>query len=492
MLPIPDEVYWTWIIWGVSVNYVWYIGDNISRLIRLNKAPKDNLTNNKYLYWVSWDFSKFQLATTMEQLQINSIISKAHANYWSVKILWNYNYPLKLWNKLYSLPSLIFLWNEITSTWFLIDWWKNTINIKENNNQTISEILEKITWSWGLTLTWIIIPELSIKDFKNSSWIPKELSNIWIKDKDYLWQIIYWDKYFSDSEYNISKKLICPEGFIKVPWDNTNTFKYSDWTTTNDFCVAKYEMWYLDNILPNTTVWWNTWNTVKYDINKNPISRAWIYPVTEITQQQAIDSCKKMWDWFHLITNNEWMTIARNIENVSSNWSTNKIWEGFIYNWVSGNITMWCNSTWWNSESRLYATKTGPWNEECNFKRKHVLSNWSEIWDLVWNIREHVNKSNTINWDNYNLWLTKIEWCNKVGLSDFIDCLDKTNWPFWIFNSLNWVGQFYYIELLTDNIFIRWWAANTMSNWAWIYSLAIDHSFISFNSSMWFRCSYKK
>jgi len=149
LLPIPDEVYWTWIIWGVSVNYVWYIGDNISRLIRLNKAPKDNLTNNKYLYWVSWDFSKFQLATTMEQLQTNSIISKAHANYWSVKILWNYNYPLKLWNKLYSLPSLIFLWNEITSTWFLIDWWKNTINIKENNNQTISEILEKITWSWG-------------------------------------------------------------------------------------------------------------------------------------------------------------------------------------------------------------------------------------------------------------------------------------------------------------------------------------------------------
>lgn len=49
------------------------------------------------------------------------------------------------------------------------------------------------------------------------------------------------------------------------------------------------------------------------------------YPIVDITQAAAIDACKSMGEGYHLITNNEWMTIARNIEATSQNWSSGTV-----------------------------------------------------------------------------------------------------------------------------------------------------------------------
>jgi hypothetical protein len=45
-------------------------------------------------------------------------------------------------------------------------------------------------------------------------------------------------------------------------------------------------------------------------------------PIATVSQPQAIIACRSMGAGYHLITENEWMTVARNIEQVSNNWSS--------------------------------------------------------------------------------------------------------------------------------------------------------------------------
>lgn len=47
---------------------------------------------------------------------------------------------------------------------------------------------------------------------------------------------------------------------------------------------------------------------------------------------------------YHLITNDEWMTIARSIEATASNWSTRKVGQGNLWNGVSNNTTYGCDA----------------------------------------------------------------------------------------------------------------------------------------------------
>ena len=105
----------------------------------------------------------------------------------------------------------------------------------------------------------------------------------------------------------------CPTGFIAVPGNAT--------FSTADFCAAQYEMTYTDADSPNSPVLGQDWNTVVYDSNKVPVSQAGKYPIGNISQTQAIAACASMGAGYHLITNNQWMTIARNIEANPLNWS---------------------------------------------------------------------------------------------------------------------------------------------------------------------------
>jgi hypothetical protein len=142
----------------------------------------------------------------------------------------------------------------------------------------------------------------------------------------------------------------CDIGFIWVPW---NAEFGQRW-----FCVAQYEMTYQDADSPNTTRESGESNTVSYVEWKELVSTSRKYPIWELTQDDAIAACKTLWNGYHLINNNEWMTIARNIESVWVNWSTWIAGEWFIYNWVSWDLTMWCNATGWNIEPRTRWTKT--------------------------------------------------------------------------------------------------------------------------------------
>jgi len=134
----------------------------------------------------------------------------------------------------------------------------------------------------------------------------------------------------------------CPTGFIAVP-GNKDDFKQPG------FCVAKYEMKYTstsgkgqcgkgtasltqcNNGVADATDRWNSW---AWTAGNTPVSIPQGEPIAGITQSGAIAACQSMGAGYHLITNNEWMTIARNIEQQPDNWSTGITGSGFLY---SGN-----------------------------------------------------------------------------------------------------------------------------------------------------------
>ncbi len=104
-------------------------------------------------------------------------------------------------------------------------------------------------------------------------------------------------------------------------------------------------------------------------------------PIVHITHEQALNACPTN---FHLITNAEWMTIARNAETQAINWA-----DGVVGSKVSeggglkrGNVEQ-VDSVGYNGADPEYGT-------ERSDKAVVFLSNGAGIWDLSGNVWEHV------------------------------------------------------------------------------------------------------
>lgn len=210
----------------------------------------------------------------------------------------------------------------------------------------------------------------------------------------------------------INAPTTCPTGFIPVP-GNKEFYQPG-------FCVSKYAMTYSDADVPDSTWGGATWNTMHYNSAKIPVSIPNKYPIADINQPQAITACQSMGKpgEYHLITNNEWMTVARNIEQVGDNWSTGIVGSGGLYRGITGEGTststsLGCNTidTFYGSGSRTYVAKplandtTKFWTKkgtDCDSKRQHKLSNSQIVWDMAGNIWSHVNKGNTLDGTNFS------------------------------------------------------------------------------------------
>ncbi|MDP4010951.1 MAG: SUMF1/EgtB/PvdO family nonheme iron enzyme, partial [Candidatus Roizmanbacteria bacterium] len=108
------------------------------------------------------------------------------------------------------------------------------------------------------------------------------------------------------------------------------------------------------------------------------VSTALGAPIVHITQTQAISACPTG----HLITNNEWMTIARNAEAQTTNWAN-----GTIGSTVAsggglkrGNVGL-VDSASYNGADPEQGTGR-------DTKAKLTLSNSSELWDISGNVWE--------------------------------------------------------------------------------------------------------
>ena len=198
--------------------------------------------------------------------------------------------------------------------------------------------------------------------------------------------------------------LSCPTGYIKVPGNSLYQ--------TKDFCVMKYEAKAVDInkptvglLTPNTG--FNTIDnidTATTSANGRAIaSVASGYPIARITQTTAIDYCanQNTVSGASLITNAEWMTIARNIEAQNSNWfntatpTVNQVGSGGLWRGHSDNSqdNVLVASTDDNlgyvntNNSPNSANGWSGWQE----RRTYTLSNGETIWDLSGNVWELIN-----------------------------------------------------------------------------------------------------
>ncbi len=356
--PTPDTPSTISVSWTI-ISYQWYVWDNVSRVINMNKTPLDPLDNIQYYYatWNGWKWYKL-LSYQEWDLSYWNIISQTYA----------FDYTTRQ-------PKVIWKWPAIITD--------------INNNIILANIDLFLTESWTTY-------KAMIDDTTSLTWSGKD---IW-----------GWLQILATKWWNFSAPTNCPTWFIPVPWNPE--------FAQPGFCVSKYEMTW--NTPWTDPVWTNSWNTYQWTENPTCFTSStwcsnlddiknhkwWItskpgYPIASITQKAAIDACASI--WWHLITNNEWMTIARNIEANPINWSWWIIWTN-LYNGISNSHAttpvLWCN---WQSNSRWGVSSA---DTTCT-KRINTLSNWETIYDLAWNVWEHVNKANTLDGINYNVWKQK-------------------------------------------------------------------------------------
>ncbi len=202
-------------------------------------------------------------------------------------------------------------------------------------------------------------------------------------------------------------------------------------------------------------------------------SRASGTPWVDIDQNQAKVECEKI--GAHLITNAEWMAIARDIESVSSNWSGTILNRG-------------------NSDSSAAMNGTNPLSG-IN-KRTHTLSNGQVIWDFAGNVWEWVDETKTTaelpsyaeTWREFN----------SITYNTYVPYTEIGPGGTYTTPSSNGLGRIY-----TDNN--ASWSNNTPYDnnihaflrggyWdngaiAGVFALNLFHSPTSLNTTLGFRCA---
>ncbi len=166
----------------------------------------------------------------------------------------------------------------------------------------------------------------------------------------------------------------CPVGFILVP--------HLPGYTTEDFCVAKYEM---KNIASKAVSQAGglPWAGIPRGTSDTSVGGAW-------------KACKDMGAKYDLISNAQWQTIARNIEGVGSNWSGSTIGVGNLnrgHSDASPNNLLSAV----DDSNPCFGTEqtcnTVLWDDQ---KRTHTLSNGAIIWDFAGNAWEWIRDTNSI------------------------------------------------------------------------------------------------
>lgn len=273
----------------------------------------------------------------------------------------------------------------------------------------------------------------------------------------------------------------CPENFIHVPWD--------DRVWQPAFCIWKYEASYE-----------TPWNTSSSRL----ITQSWVAPATEIPFNTGLPGCEANGDWYHTMTFNQWLTIARNIEQQWQNWSGWSVWNWFIKTWNSGNMATGISQWWSTALANIINTWTNG-NSSDDATRQLVLSNGEIIWDFIWNIWEVVLPVGVID-DNilasheiialnswplndlmrtydFELWNTSVHlWENITN-----DRLKNLYWPIGDYSQWQWI--WWVRQLQVNSFYIVWWDAYEASadeNWLyafWNLQYATD-------VNVWTRCAY--
>lgn len=248
----------------------------------------------------------------------------------------------------------------------------------------------------------------------------------------------------------------CPTGYIRVPG--------SSLYGTRDFCVMKYEAKTGSSTVAATTQAAGT-------------------PTVNISQTNSITACSLNGAGYGLINNREWMTIARNIEAQSVNWTGGAVGSGGL--WRGHSDSSPANALAASADNDPY---NGTGNVSPSIERRtHTLSNGEVIWDLSGNVWEWT--SDTIqgqdkpNNSSGNLWQ---EWTAISNYGTLSYDLTRPSNPAW--NSTQNMGQYYAgtVTGTTTFAFLRGggWSGTTVTG---VFRLDLDIT-PSATGTFGFRC----
>ena len=150
--------------------------------------------------------------------------------------------------------------------------------------------------------------------------------------------------------------------------------------TTHPFCVAKYEMK-------------NTGGAA----TSQALGTRW----HSISRNNSITECSNVGSDYALMTNDEWQTVARNIEGVSSNWGGGTV--GNTLGLSIGNSVSPSQPASENDNEPCTGITLGG-GDTCDSKNWHVnrrtftLSNQQVVWDLAGNVWEWMKDDNDQNY----------------------------------------------------------------------------------------------
>lgn len=144
----------------ISYSYIWVIGKNISTMIKMNTTPLDPDESHHYVYAVNTVKNKYQIATILENLQVNQwnpFIEKAFAGQnQRAKVVWNHDVNVKISSGediyLTTTPSMIYAGtNNIlnsSGSYQVVNGWENLPYKRTPHTQTTKEtgnvVMQKI------------------------------------------------------------------------------------------------------------------------------------------------------------------------------------------------------------------------------------------------------------------------------------------------------------------------------------------------------------
>lgn len=270
-----------------------------------------------------------------------------------------------------------------------------------------------------------------------------------------------------------------PGLWVPVPGD-------PDYGTT-DFCVMKYEaqcasaasgQGCLLSDLPSSS------------LNDN-------FPWTIINHPDAKARCLALGSGYHLISNDQWMTLSGNIAGVGTNWSSGTVGTGQIFQGHSDNSPGFrCNTStndalaYVEGSDCTFLGASGGEDDEASQRRTHTLSNGSVVWDLAGNVAEWVDyfqlsdKPGTVNgWDPYTL----NHGSDSLPLSRLIPTT-KSYWDnSWL--SLSGIGQLHVGELTSGGAMDR--GGDRLSSTGGIFHARLRFDAFYTGTLHGFRCTYQ-
>lgn len=172
----------------------------------------------------------------------------------------------------------------------------------------------------------------------------------------------------------------CPSGYVMVQKNSGNEYFFnkedSALFSKDYFCVMAYEAKCDingDNIgdYPNELKLLRgqsfNWNDC---ITNSVVSSPDGAPIVNITQEESKNVCASLGEGYHLITNDEWMAIARDVEGVNQNWEESTLFRG-------------------NSNKRYVASGFDGAYNGIN-SRYFYLKNGNIVWDMAGNVWEWI------------------------------------------------------------------------------------------------------